>query len=226
MYTTKRRSLFFSTEPSVVYGNSYRAKRLLKLIILVDDVLKVNGVCNILDIGGRVEHWNSLRELWKNKNIKLTLVNIESPHFTDGQTTFCQGDARNLSGFQNNSFDIVFSNSVIEHVGLWKDKRNMAEEVKRLAPKYFVQTPNYWFPIEPHLRAAIIHWLPKPIQRSVVMKKALGFYRRAKDIDDAYSLLAEASLLDIVDMKSLFPDAKIVRERIGPFTKSLIAIRN
>lgn len=61
-----------------------------------------------------------------------------------------KGDATNLSQYSDKSFDIVFSNSVIEHLYTKENQISMAKEVNRVGKNYFIQTPNYWFPIEPH----------------------------------------------------------------------------
>jgi hypothetical protein len=119
----------------------------------------------------------------------------------------------------------VHSNSVIEHVGRWPDQRRMAREVRRLADRYFVQTPNFWFPIEPHFRLPFIHWLPEPWRVAIVMRHACGFYPRAKSCDEARDILDDARLLDAAAMAELFPDATIEREHFAGFTKSLIAVR-
>jgi hypothetical protein len=101
----------------------------------------------------------------------------------------------------------------------------MAREVRRLAPRYFVQTPNFWFPIEPHFRAPFIHWLPEPWRVSIIMRFACGFFPRARSCDEARRILDELRLLDAQAMAELFPDAMIERERFAGFTKSLIAVR-
>jgi hypothetical protein len=114
---------------------------------------------------------------------------------------------------------------VIEHVGLWRDQHRMADEIRRLAPRYFVQTPNFWFPVEPHFRLPLIHWLPEPWRAAIVTRRACGFYPRARNHDEARHILDDARLLDAGAMAALFPDAAIERERFAGFTKSLIAVR-
>jgi hypothetical protein len=70
-----------------------------------------------------------------------------------------------------------------------------------------------------------IHWLPRPWRAGIVMRHACGFYPKAATVDQAQRILDDARLLDARTMAALFPDAEIRRERIGPFTKSLIAVR-
>jgi hypothetical protein len=215
------------TSEQEVYGNAFRIKRMNAFLILVDVVLANSPVCRILDIGGWKSHWLALEHVWGNRNLKITLVNLEekSEH-TEGRYTYVSGDARDLKQFPDNSFDIVHSNSVIEHVGTWFDKQRMANEVRRLAPLYFVQTPNYWFPFEPHLRMPIFHWLPQPLQRRIVMSRACGFHPRASSVEQAEIILSDAALIDAPAMAALFPDARIDRELFGPLTKSLVAVRD
>jgi hypothetical protein len=91
----------------------------------------------------------------------------------------------------------------------------MAQEVRRLAAHYYVQTPNFGFPIEPHFRAALFHWLPEPTRAAALIRKKLGF-RGAEDYDDAMTLVLEVHLLTVRQMRNLFPDAQIKREGSAP----------
>ncbi len=208
-----------------VYRNAFRRRRFADFLALVDAVLAERGQCRVLDLGGGVSYWLGLEEAWRDRPIHVTLVNLASEAVPDARFESRAGDACSLPDLPDGSFDIVHSNSVIEHVGRWSEKRRMAAEVRRLAPRYFVQTPNYWFPIEPHFRLPVIHWLPRPWQRSLVMGGARGFYPRATTLDEADGILADASLLDAREMTALFPDARIGRERFLGLTKSLIAVR-
>ena len=221
--TTTRR-LSIGTSEANVYSNRFRAQRMADFLVLADAVLARSDVCRILDIGGEAAYWLGLEDVWRGRNLQITMVNLGERPPVGGRFTYLEGDARQLD-FPDRAFDIVHSNSVIEHVGGWADMKRMAAEVRRLAPAYFVQTPNYWFPLEPHLRTPFIHWLPLPWQRRIVMARACGFHPRAADVDQAGTILADASLLDAPAMRALFPDAQLQRERVGPFTKSLIAIR-
>lgn len=130
-----------------------------------------------------------------------------------------------LSWLTDKSFDLVHSNSVIEHVGRWQDMKAMAHEVRRLAPSYLVQTPYFWFPIDPHWATAFYHWLPQSIRVSMLMRRPRWHLEKIPDVDTAMQIIESIVLLDYKMLAELFPDALIHRERFFGFTKSLIAVR-
>ena len=216
--------LTLATSKDAVYRNRFRQRRLLRFLAIVDEIIAANGSCRILDVGGNAHYWMGLEPLWRDRKCHITMVNLTSEPVPDQRFSSAAGDARDLSQFPDASFDLVHSNSVIEHVGLWRDQVRMAQEVRRLAPRYFVQTPNYWFPLEPHFRTPLIHWLPEPWRVAIVMRRACGFYPRAKSSDEARHILDDARLLDARALADLFPDAVIEREHFAGLTKSLIAI--
>jgi hypothetical protein len=126
---------------------------------------------------------------------------------------------------EDESFDIAHSNSVIEHVGDWERVESFAITTRRLAPRYYVQTPYFWFPIEPHFSALFFHWLPEVTRARRVMKRDLGFNPRATTVAEAMRSVQSARLLDKAMMRALFPDARLEEERVLGLTKSLIAVR-
>src|ERR1700761_3638287 len=99
----------------------YRRRRFQIFLDLIDDVLRQRDVCNILDIGGEPGYWTSMADMLGDRNVRITMVNLSSYDLDDPRFTSIAGDARNLSTWSDMSFDIVHSNSVIEHVGLWYD---------------------------------------------------------------------------------------------------------
>lgn len=103
--------------------------------------------------------------------------------------------------------------------------RAMANEVRRLAPHYFVQTPNFWFPIEPHFRTAFFHWVPEQVRVRLLMARGWGFYLKCETVDDAMARIETARCLNKRQFSALFPDARIVQERYMGLTKSFMAIR-
>lgn len=208
-------------------GNLFRRRRLELLREMIEQVVAAQGSCHLLDIGGTRGFWGVWGDLFDWSKISITCVNHDPTHYAEGETRIemVQGDARNLSAFSDRAFDIVFSNSVIEHVGQWDDMKAMAREVRRLAPSYLVQTPDFWFPIEPHSRALFLHWAPEPIGYRMVMTRAGGKWGRQKSVDAAMHHLHSARLLDVRQMRTLFPDATIRRERFLGLPKSILAIR-
>lgn len=114
--------------------------------------------------------------------------------------------------FEDESFDIGYSNSLIEHIAPVR-RQEFADEIRRVAKRYWIQTPNHWFPIEPHALLPGAQYLPEGARRA--------FWRaspRQIAYEDSLQLLAASEL------SALFPDALIMRERVGPMTKSLVAI--
>lgn len=208
-------------------GSRLRARRARPLLSLVRDVFEVKGAVRILDVGGLRRYWNIMPDgFLREHRVEVTLVNPLRDARQHGQGfRFVQGDGCNLSMFDDGSFDIAHSNSVLEHVGDWNRMLRFATEVRRVAPKYFVQTPNFWFPVEPHCMAPFFHWLPRPTRIWLMMRFALGPWPRATSLDTAVRTEAEARLLNRKMMACLFPDAEILTEWFVLMPKSLVAIR-
>ncbi|SFL93356.1 methyltransferase domain-containing protein [Methylorubrum salsuginis] len=212
--------------PMAIYGSRYRQKRLAGFLALVDAALaEGRRPCRVLDLGGETGYWAGLSDLWADRPLEITIVNRMPQAVPDERFAVRVGDACAMPEFGDRAFDVVHSNSVLEHVGSWTNKRRMAAEIRRLAPRYFVQTPNYWFPIEPHFRTPLFHWLPRPWQRDLLLHGRRGCFHRATSLDQADWMLNDSSLLDAREMRNLFPESRIVRERVAGLTKSLIALR-
>jgi hypothetical protein len=209
-------------------GFKLRAKRIELLVSMIQKTYDKYGAVNILDIGGRKNYWSILpQEILKTNKVHITVVNLpgEILPATEEHYRFIHGDACNLNCFEDNSFHIVHSNSVIEHVGDWQHMVSFAREVRRLAANIYVQTPYFWFPIEPHFMCPFFHWLPRPVRISLIMHFDLGNHKRSKSVDEAASKLENYRLLDKQMLQELFPDAVIKHERLLGLTKSLTAIR-
>lgn len=206
--------------------SAFRLKRFDMIIALIDKVVAKKGSAHILDVGGTYDYWMAVESRWRHYDLRFTLVNLEAENVDDPRFTSLAGDACAMPEFADNSFDIVHSNSVIEHVGRWGAMKRMAAEVSRLAPCYYLQTPAYGFPIEPHFRTAFFHWLPMPWRIWLTRHFALGAYPRAESIDQAMRFVEDAILVDAARFRALFPEpARFEKERIFGVTKSFIAIR-
>jgi hypothetical protein len=173
----------------------------------------------IIDVGGYELNWTLI-----DAAPQVLLVNLEDEDRRHGRFHKVRGDGRKLP-YDDNSFDIAYSNSVIEHVGDADDQDAFAAEIRRVAPRYYVQTPNRWFVIEPHLIAAGIHLLPRPLMRRLVRWFSVWGWVEKPDQATIDQVLAAIRLLDRKRMQQLFPDAEIRSETFLGMTKSLIAIR-
>lgn len=211
-------------------GSRFRAKRIKPLLELIEKVHEEKGEVKVLDIGGRKSYWNIVPEGFITDNrVKISLLNLpdEIEKEDDSVFTNISGNACDCKEYADNSFDIVHSNSVIEHVGSWSNIKLFAGEVRRLAPRHFVQTPYFWFPVEPHFIKPIVHWLPRPLRVYLFTKMKMGNRKKAASIDEAIaSVESEPYLLDQKTFKYLFPESKLIKERWFLFVKSLIAVKN
>ncbi|MEJ2405114.1 MAG: methyltransferase domain-containing protein [Candidatus Thiodiazotropha sp.] len=209
-------------------GVKLRIKRITPLLKMIESVFNEHGCVNIVDIGGTEKYWNIVhREFLEEFRVKITIINLPGRSLPDnyGPFTFIHGDGCEMSAFDTNSFDIAHSNSVIEHIGDWSKMVVFSNELKRVAKKYFIQTPNYWFPIEPHCMTPFFHWLPKPIRIWLVMHFSLGHWRKANSIDEAVRIIESARLLNKKMLHELFDDAVINTEKLFLLSKSYLCIR-
>lgn len=200
-----------------------RARRVLDLIAAVH---AERGECRILDLGGEPEYWALFdRAFLGAHGVRITMVNLSRQASEDPLFEMLEGDACALPQFESQSFDLVHSNSVVEHVGDWPRMEAFAAEVRRLAPRYYVQTPYFWFPVEPHFSAPFFHWRSEQTRARLLLKRRHGFAERACDLGAAMRDVQSARLLDKRQFRYLFPDAEHVDEKVAGLTKSLIAIR-
>jgi hypothetical protein len=197
-------------------GSELRAKRISPLLGLIEAAFKQNGYVSIIDIGGTEKYWGIVpREYLIAHNVKITIVNLPGKVMPEdhGPFNFVQADACNLARFGDKSFDIAHSNSVVEHVGDWECMVRFSEELSRVSKSYFVQTPNYWFPIEPHCMAPFFHWLPEPTRIWLVSRCQLGHWEKGASTTEAVRIVQSARLLNKRMLQSLFEDADVLTER-------------
>jgi hypothetical protein len=175
----------------------------------------------ILDVGGTEEFWK-IMGLGFEKDVKVTLLNLWEQPVSLSNTESIRGDARNMQ-FTDCSFDVVFSNSVIEHVGGFESQQQMAGEIRRVGKRYFVQTPNRYFFIEPHFLFPFFQFLPVKWKMWLIMHFRLGWIDKAADPESARAVVESVQLLSKKEVLALFPDCNLFEEKIFGITKSFIA---
>jgi len=186
--------------------------------------LGITSQTSVLDIGGTPDYWDMLPQ-------RPRLVLLNTPRARQdlaGAASWVAGDGRQLP-FRDGAFDVVFSNSVIEHVGDAASQQRFANEVARVGRAYWVQTPNRWFPVEQHLLTPFIHWLPKAWQRTIVPRFNIWqvLTRPRADRREFYveHYLRDVRLLSGGELQALFPGGHVLRERFCGWTKSLVAMK-
>lgn len=210
---------FADNRESQSTASQLRRKRIELFLALAEDLPRP---VRVLDIGGTERFWrNGLSD--RLGELEVVLVNLAEPETTLPNFEGVQGDARDLSQFEDGSFDVVFSNSVIEHVGDFGDQRRMAGEILRLGKRFFLQTPNRYFVIEPHFLLPYFQYYPVKLRTFLAQNFAIG-YRTEKcpDYESALEYVTRITLLNYQEVRELFPAATIVRERVAGLTKSFL----
>ena len=176
----------------------------------------------ILDVGGTPLFWERMGYL-DAPDLSVVLLNLSVEPTPRAHFVSLAGDARAMTMFGDGEFDMVFSNSVIEHMGSLAGQQRMASEVQRVGRHFFVQTPNRAFPLEPHFLFPWFQYLPRRLQIALVQRFKLGWYERRPRREDATALVDEHRLLSASELRALFPRATIYRERVAGLTKSFVA---
>lgn len=200
-------------------ASRFRQRRFARFRALVNEI---SGPVRILDVGGTEQFWHDMN-FPSAENIHITLLNVEKVPVSMDVFYSVSGDAANMSCFADNEFDIVFSNSTIEHLGSWQNQQNMAAEVQRISERYFIQTPNRYFPIEPHFLFPFFQFLPQSIQVQIALHWTTGWYSKKGDPVAARREVEAIRLLTAKELSTLFPDVVLYREKWLGWTKSFIA---
>lgn len=175
----------------------------------------------ILDVGGTPQFWENRG--WAGRNdCHITLLNLASQESTHPNITCRTGDATQMPEFADGSFDVAFSNSVIEHLFTIEKQKAMAREIHRVAKAYWLQTPNFWFPIEPHFHVPGWQWLPVFVRVAIIRRRTCGWRGRTSDPVRARALVTEVRLMTRRELRALFPQAKMMGEKFCGLKKSWI----
>ncbi|WP_280155153.1 methyltransferase domain-containing protein [Piscinibacter sp. XHJ-5] len=193
---------------------AWRSRRMCEFL----ERLRPPPGATVLDVGGSVDIWDLV-----DHRLDVTLLNVDEAHAlgfrAPGGTTrryaIAIGDACDLGRFADRSFDIVFSNSVIEHLGDDSRVLRFADEVRRVGKGYWVQTPAWLFPIESHTGLPF-YWLYPPAVRSAIARRLDLRYAK-----NPWSCpIAQTRSFRLKRLRALFPDASVYTERVGGMTKS------
>lgn len=192
----------------------FRDRRMETFLHLME---RVPRPATLLDVGGTSAFWRGRLP----EGVSLTLINVDDQEPPAGGCALV-GDACDLSRFADRSFDVVFSNSVLGHVGQLERQMRMAEEVRRVGVRYFLQTPNQGFPIDWRTMAPCFHWLRPSAQAWCLQRMRVGRYGRVCDADEAMHLATRVRNVSRSELRAMFPDAVMAPERVLGLAKSFV----
>jgi len=198
------------------FSDRSRARRWVELRAGID----WDDVKRVLDLGGKPSFWTD--EAILTRPLEITCLNLRPQPAAErpGQATVdvVVGDATKPP-VDPGDYDLVFSNSVIEHVGD-ADAIAAFATVTRQGRQYFLQTPNRWFVVEPHFVLPLHFLLPRRLKAAVVMWWDRGPCRRT--YRDALARVDSIHLLTRRELELLFPGATILVDRKWLLPKSFM----
>ena len=173
----------------------------------------------VLDLGGTASSWRAASLRAKS----VTLVNLDyfeepnEPWMEVVRADACNGDF--------GQYDLVFSNSLLEHVGGHSRRRQFADTVQKAAPCWWVQTPYRYFPVEPHWIFPGFQFLPFRMRLMITRYWNIGHMPAEKNVAEAAEIVASVELISATEMRSYFPTSEIWYERVAGIPKSLVAFK-
>ena len=176
-----------------------RARRWAELLRVFPELPEMR----VLDVGGEPRFWRDRA----GHPASVTLLNTVAQTPSEPWLDAVEGDGCALPSCLGD-YDLVFSNSVIEHVGGHWRRQRFAEQVRSAAPRYWVQTPYRYFPIEPHFVFPFLQYLPLVAQGRLAARWPFS-NGGPQDRDVALRLAAGIDLLSFTQMRLYFPDADL-----------------
>lgn len=196
----------------------YRRRRWDMLKSMFPDIERMS----ILDLGGRAESWRRTALRPEHVHVvNLEPVDPDPPEWVEVD----RADACDLpASLRSRRYDLVFSNAVLEHVGGHAKRLAFAETVHRAADRHWVQTPYRYFPVEPHWLFPFFQHLPVAARAFISQRWPL-LHSPSADKQDALAAVMQVELVGRAELRYYFPQSDIISERVGPLTKSIIAVR-
>lgn len=213
--------LFASSDQPNSLGAKFRSKRLKDFESLFYANFPENQAIRILDVGGTDYFWRE-SSILNLPNVEITLLNLHLQESSHASVSAITGDATDMHQIEDDTFDLVFSNSVIEHLYDYQNQQKMAAEIQRVGKTFFIQTPNKYFPVEAHYALPFAQHMPKSWVYFLLTKTKLSRLQKWKAAD-AQQYLDEIHLLDQSEMLQLFPGSKLYQERVLGLVKSFAA---
>ena len=184
-------------------------------------LIPFNQTTTVLDIGATpdqtLDDSNFFEALFPFPS-QITVTSVEDASHLEqlyAGLRFVRTDGHSLP-FPDGYFDVAFSAAVLEHVGNSENQRQFIAEMCRVSRRFFLTTPNRWFPIEVHTFLPLIHWLPRSLHQKVLRSLGKGFWARS----DNLNLLSERDLLQLFGPEA---DVRIARHRVLGWTSNLMA---
>jgi hypothetical protein len=177
---------------------------------LAVQIMQPEPTMSLLDLGGAAGYageYDKLRSLFR----RVLVVNLDAGNEKAllPNVEFEVADGCDLP-YPDASFDWVFSNAVIEHVGDRRKQEAFAREIQRVARVgYFVATPNRHFFLDPHTYFPFYHLLPEGLQR-VAIHFSFGHMRNWEYL----------RILSAAELRQMFPAADV--KSTGPLGTNLV----
>jgi hypothetical protein len=200
------------------FGARYRARRWAWLNAAFPNLRQMS----VVDLGGTADAWLQAPV----RPARVHLLNLETPPADlPGWMDSDLADACELpDSVLKGPYDLVVSNSVIEHVGGHERRQRFADAVHRLADLHWVQTPYRYFPVEPHWLFPGFQFLPVAA-RTVVARHWPLVHTPPADRAAALRAALGVELVSRTELAFYFPGSEIRSERMAGLVKSLIAVK-
>ena len=214
-----KKRLFNNTIPGSL-SNKFRRKRFVIFREILDSL---SQPVKILDLGGTENFWLQMG-ITESDPYRICILNTEKITTTLKNINYMRGSAADFAEY-NIDFDVIFSNSLIEHLGSHGLRKKMADSIISEGKPYFIQTPNYYFPVEPHFLFPCFQYMPRKLKVSLVSNFDMGWYKKTKDKTTAGEIIDSVYLLNKNEVAELFPGAEIILEKFLGLNKSVIALK-
>ncbi|MPY93554.1 MAG: methyltransferase domain-containing protein [Acidimicrobiia bacterium] len=200
-------------------ANRFRGQRFARFDQLA---ARLRRPLRLLDVGGTPQFW--AQRGWSGRDdVDITVLNAMPFDIAGPNICVEVGDAADLSRWSDDAFDVVFSNSVIEHLFTLRRQAAMAAEVDRVGQAFWVQTPSQHFPVEPHFLVPGWQWLPEDLRVAWLRRRRVGWRGPFRNPDEARRMVREVRLLTRRELSGLFPGATLLPERVAGVVKSWVA---